>query len=61
VRKARRLWGAMWLGIFLIGLGILFWLDSLPEYKDKIFFPGILVLIGILMLIGGIIRWSTQD
>jgi len=51
----------MWLGIFLIGLGILFWLDSLPEYKDKIFFPGILVLIGILMLIGGIIRWSTQD
>lgn len=49
----------MWLGIFLIGLGILFYLDSLPDYKGKIFFPGFLILIGILILIGGIVRHSS--
>jgi hypothetical protein len=57
--SARRLWGGMWLGIFLIGLGLLFYLNSLPEYEGKIFFPGILILIGLLILIGGIIRHIT--
>lgn len=62
MNSVRRLWGAIWVGIFLIGLGILFYLDNLPEYKDKgIFFPGILILLGILMLIGGIIRWTARD
>jgi len=50
----------MWLGIFLIGLGILFYLDSLPAYKG-IFLPGFLILIGILILIGGIVRHSSLD
>ena len=48
MNSARRLWSRMWLGIFLIGLGTLFYLDSLPAYKGKIFFPGFLILIGIL-------------
>jgi hypothetical protein len=62
MNSVRRLWGAIWVGIFLIGLGILFYLDNLPEYKDKgILFPGILILLGILMLIGGIIRWTARD
>jgi hypothetical protein len=51
----------MWIGVFLVGLGILFWLDNLPEYKGKIFFPGILILIGILILVGGIIRWASKE
>jgi len=55
---ARQFWRASWLGIFLIGLGILFYLDNLPQYKG-IFFPGILILLGILLLIGGIIRGAA--
>jgi len=40
----------------LIGLGILFYLDSQGIIG---FFPGILILVGILILIGGIIGWAT--
>jgi len=50
-RRPAELWGALWVGVLLIGLGILFYYD--------IFWPGILILIGILMLIGGIIEWTT--
>jgi hypothetical protein len=58
----RRLWSGMWLGLLLIGLGILFYLDNLPEYKGKgIFFPGLLILIGILILIGAIIRHASRS
>jgi hypothetical protein len=60
--SARRLWGGMWLGLLLIGLGILFYIDNLPEYKGKgIFFPGLLILVGILILIGAIIRHTTRN
>ncbi|MEM2102956.1 MAG: hypothetical protein QXM22_05540 [Candidatus Bathyarchaeia archaeon] len=55
----RQFWRASWLGILLIGLGILFYLDTMPNYKG-IFFPGLLILIGILLLVGGIIRASTR-
>jgi hypothetical protein len=50
----------MWLGFLLIGLGILFYIDNLPEYKG-IFFPGLLILIGMLILIGAIIRHATRN
>ena len=60
--SARRLWGGMWIGLLLIGLGILFYIDNLPEYQGKgIFFPGLLILIGILILIGAVIRHTTRN
>lgn len=55
-RRPAELWGAVWVGVLLIGLGILFYLDSLGIIR---FFPGILILVGILILIGGIIGWAT--
>jgi hypothetical protein len=56
----RRMWGGMWLGLLFIGLGIIFYLDTIPEYKGKIFFPGVLILVGVLILIGAIIRHTAQ-
>jgi hypothetical protein len=50
-RRISEIWGALWVGILLIGLGILFYFDA--------FWPGILILVGILILIGGIIGWAT--
>ena len=41
------IWGAMWVGVLLIGLGILFYFGE--------FWPGSLILVGILILIGGIV------
>jgi len=38
-------------------MGILFWLDSMGVIN---FFPGILILVGILMLIGGVIRYYSR-
>jgi hypothetical protein len=58
--KARHLWRNIWGGIFLIGLGILLWLDSLPKYRG-IFFPGLLILIGILIILDALIRRSKRD
>jgi len=55
-RRPAELWGAMWVGVLLVGLGILFYLDSQNILE---FFPGILILVGILILIGGIIRWAS--
>jgi len=55
---ARQFWRASWIGIFLIGLGILFCIDNLPQFKEQdLFFPG---LLGVLMLVGGMIRWSSR-
>lgn len=56
----RRLWNGMWIGLLLVGLGILFYLDNV--YKDRgIFFPGLLILIGVLILIGAIIRHASRS
>jgi hypothetical protein len=55
-RRPAELWGAVWVGVLLVGLGILFYLDSQGIIG---FFPGILILVGILILIGGIIGWAT--
>ncbi len=46
------LWGAISLGVFIIGLGILWLFDW--------FFPGILVLIGIMIVIGGLVAISRR-
>lgn len=54
--RPSELWGAIWVGVLLVGLGVLFYLDS----QDIIeFFPGILILVGILILIGGLMRWAS--
>jgi len=57
-RRPAELWGAMWVGVLLIGIGILFYLDQQGIIG---FFPGILILVGILILIGGVIRWATGE
>lgn len=54
--RPSELWGAIWVGVLLVGLGVLFYLDSQNIIK---FFPGILILVGILILIGGLIRWAS--
>lgn len=55
-RPAVELWGAIWVGVLIMGIGILFYLDNQNIIE---FFPGILILVGILILIGGIIRWAS--
>ena len=58
----RRMWGAMWFGVFLIGLGILIYVDNLPEYQGRgLFFPGLLILIGVLILIGAVVRHASRS
>lgn len=49
--RASEVWGALWVGILLIGLGILFYSNA--------FWPWILVLVGVLLLIGGITSWAS--
>lgn len=44
------LWGAISFGVFVIGLGILWLFD--------IFWPGILILIGVMAIIGAIVALS---
>ena len=44
------LWGAISAAVFIIGLGILWLLDW--------FWPGILILIGLMVLIGGLVAYS---
>lgn len=46
------LWGAMSLGVFIVGLGILWFFD--------IFWPGILILIGIMVIIGGLVTVARR-
>jgi len=49
-RRTSHLWGSIWIGIFLVGLGILLAL------KVE-FLPAFLILLGMLILIGGVVRW----
>ncbi len=56
-RSPSQLWGSIWVGVLLVGIGILFYLDSQGIID---FFPGILILAGILVLIGGVLRWATR-
>jgi len=46
------LWGAMSIGVFLIGLAILWIFD--------IFWPGILILIALMIIIGGLVALSRR-
>ena len=46
------LWGALSGGIFLIGLAILWYFDF--------WFPGILILIALMVIIGGIVAYSRR-
>lgn len=46
------LWGAMSFGVFIVGLGILWFFD--------IFWPGILILIGIMVIIGGLVTVARR-
>lgn len=46
------LWGAISGGIFLIGLGVLWYFDF--------WWPGILLLIGLMMVIGGIAAYIRR-
>jgi len=57
-RRPAQLWGSIWVGVLLIGLGILFYLSSQGIIE---FFPGILILVGTLMLIGGLISWASRE
>lgn len=50
-------WGTMAIGVFLIGLGLLFYLDSIGVIG---WWPGILLLIGIMIIIGGIISYVRR-
>lgn len=56
-RRPSEVWGAIWVGVLLVGIGLLFYLDSQGIID---FFPGILILVGILILIGGLIRWAPK-
>jgi len=46
------LWGAVSFGVFIIGLGILWIFDA--------FWPGILILIGLMIVIGGLVSLSRR-
>jgi len=47
--------GTVAIGVFLVGLAILFYLDSIGVIG---WWPGILFLIGIMIIIGGIISYA---
>ncbi|NIN52457.1 MAG: zinc-ribbon domain-containing protein [Nitrososphaeria archaeon] len=57
---ARRggLWASIWGGVFLIGLAILWYLDSINVLK---WWPGILFLIGIMIVISGILSYASGE
>lgn len=46
------LWGAISFGVFIMGLGILWFLDW--------FWPGILFLIGLMLVIGALVSYSRR-
>jgi len=50
--SGRGLWGAISAGVFLLGLGLLWYFDF--------FWPGILILIGLMMVIGGIAAYTRR-
>ena len=45
-------WGSISFGIFLLGVGILWFLDAL--------LPGIIILIGLMVIIGGIVSYTRR-
>lgn len=45
-------WGSISFGIFLLGVGILWFLDAL--------WPGIIILIGLMVIIGGIVSYTRR-
>lgn len=45
-------WGAISFGIFLLGAGILWLLDAL--------WPGIIILIGLMVIVGGIVVYTRR-
>jgi hypothetical protein len=49
--QRKGLWGAISGGVFLIGLGLLWYFDW--------WFPGILFLIGVMSLVGGLVSYSA--
>jgi len=48
-------WGIFATGVFVIGIAILFYLDSL---KILTFWPGILLLLGLMIIIGVLISYT---
>jgi hypothetical protein len=46
------LWGAISGGVFLVGLGVLWYFDA--------WWPGILILIGLMIVIGGIVSYTRR-
>jgi len=46
-------WGIVAIGVFLIGLAILFYLD--------LFWPGVIFLIGFMVIVGAIISYYTRS
>jgi len=57
-RRPSEIWGAIWVGVLLVGIGILFYLDNRGIIG---FFPSILILVGILILIGGVISGPLAE
>jgi hypothetical protein len=46
------LWGAISVGVFIVGLGILWFLDW--------FWPGILFLVGLMIVIGALVSYARR-
>lgn len=46
------LWGAISGGVFIIGLGVLWYFD--------LWWPGILILIGIMIVVGGLVSYARR-
>lgn len=46
------LWGAISVGVFVVGLGILWFFDW--------FWPGILFLVGLMLVIGALVSYSRR-
>ena len=45
-------WGAISFGLFLLGIGILWLLDAL--------WPGIIILIGLMVIVGGLVVYTRR-
>lgn len=51
------LWGAVSGGVFLLGLAVLWYLDQTGILH---WWPGVLILIAIMMIIGGIVAYTRR-
>ncbi len=52
------LWGAISGGVFIIGLGLLWYLSSIGV--EWAWWPGILFLVGIMIILGGLISYARK-